>query len=493
MGLASFLSLVIITLVFYIGAVRKKSAGRTFYAASLSAIALALLFELTVNGVTIQPPHWAEVSLTFVAYLVISFAILKALDLLLIEDILIEKQGRYIPPVLRLIVVMIGVAIAGLILLRVVLEVDPLALIALPTVATAVIGFALKDVIARLVSGIQLGSIINIGDWVTVMEKEGVVTDIGFDYVTIKTRANDEITLPNDVIAESQIVNHSRPDNVRASCIFVRAHYAHPPMQVKEILVNSAAAVPGVVEHPAPFSVVHKFEESAIVYKLKFYLTDYANLERIEGEVRTYVWYAFQRHGIEIPFPQRVVHMTHLPDASSLRTVELAEIEDKLRAVDFLAGLDAQSLRLLAEQAQRRVYLPAEYIVREGEQGDEFFVVMNGDANVIIQSGNEIVPVVNLTKGQFFGEMSLLTGSPRSATVQAQSQLTVIVIGRGAMSHVLSQNPTLAKHFGEILTARQSELIATRESADRAAKLMTGTADGRSLTAKILKFFGLAS
>jgi small-conductance mechanosensitive channel/CRP-like cAMP-binding protein len=489
MGFASILGLIVIGLLVYLGAVRKKPAGPEFYAGCLSAILLVLLLELASQGFIVQVPRRAQPWLTFIAYLAVSFVILKTLDLLFIEDYLIEKLEKYIPRILRMIILLVGLTVAGLILLRVVLEVDPLALIALPTIATAVVGFALKDVIARLASGIQLGRMIHVGDWVTLMDKEGVVTDLAFDYITIKTRTLDYIMLPNDVISQSKIINHSRPESLSARAIFVEANYAHPPMQVKQILTQSALAVPGVVATPAPISYVVEFKESGVAYKLKFYLTDYANRERIEGEVMAYVWYAFQRNGIEIPYPQRVVHMTQAPDLTALRTIELAGIEEQFRAIDFLAVLDAQALHLLAEHAQKRVYLPGEPVVREGEPGEELFVVMEGEADVVIKAGDQTAPVATLKKGQFFGEMSLLTGAPRSATVQAKSQLTVAVIGKNAMSQVISRNPNLAGQFGTMLAARQSELATTRETADRAARLRPAAEDGKSLTARILKFF----
>jgi small-conductance mechanosensitive channel len=492
MGLASILGLMIVGLLILVGAVRKKPAGPDFYAGCLSAILLTLLLELTVQGVTPPAPQWVQASLTFATYLVMSFVVLKTLDLLFIGDYLVEKKGTYIPRILRLIILLVGVILAGLVLLRVVLEVDPLTLVALPTIATAVVGFALKDVIARLASGIQLGRMLHVGDWVTLMEKEGVVTDIAFDYITIKTRAHDHVILPNDVVAQSKIINHSRPENRHASSIFVEANYAHAPVQVKQILMQAAAAVPGVIAHPAPISFINEFKESGIAYKLKFYLTDFANRERIEGEVMAYVWYAFHRNGIEIPYPQRVVHTTPAPDLTALRVSELARIEEQLHAVDFLAVLDPQTLHVLTEQAQKRVYLPGELVVREGEPGEELFVIMEGEADVVIKTGEEIMAVATLKKGQFFGEMSLLTGAPRSATVRAKSQLIVIVVGKGAMSEVLARHRDLANQFGTILAARQSELAATREHLDRAAKLRLSAEAEKSLTAKILKFFGLS-
>ena len=186
------------------------------------------------------------------------------------------------------------------------------------------------------------------------------------------------------------------------------------------------------------------------------------------------------------------MHTTPTPDLTTRRTIELAGIEEQFRGINFLSVLDAESMRLLAEHAQKRVYLPGEVVVREGEPGEEFFLVMEGEADVVTKTGDQTTPVATLKKGQFFGEMSLLTGAPRSATVQVRSQLTVTVIGKGAMSQVLSRSRDLADHFGTILAARQSELASTREAADHAARQMAAAGDRHSLTMKILKFFGLA-
>ena len=489
MGLASIFSLTVIGILLSLGSVRKKPAGMGFYAGCLSAALLVLLLELTAQGVIAQVPHGAQAWLTFVAYLVMAFITLKTLDLLFIEDYLVEKQGKYIPRILRLIFLFIGLTLSGLVLLRAVLNVDPLALIAFPTIATAVVGFALKDVIARLVSGIALGRKIHVGDWVTLMDKEGIVTDIALAYITIRTRAHDDVMLPNDVISQSKIINHSRPESLHASTVQVEANYAHPPLQVTQILTQSAAAVPGVIAHPPPISFVQEFKDSGIGYKLKFYLTDYASRERIEGEVRAYVWYAFQRNGIEIPYPQRVVHMPQAPDPTARRAIERARIEEQFHTIDFLAVLDADALHLLADHAQTRVYLPGELIAREGEPGEELFVVMEGEADVVIKTGDQTTTVATLKPGQFFGEMSLLTGDPRSATVLAKSQLTVTVVGKAAMSQVISLNPSLVDQFSRILTARQSALATTRETLDRAAQLSPDAGNGESLTRRILKFF----
>ncbi|MCS6294134.1 MAG: hypothetical protein H8J66_13775, partial [Nitrospira sp.] len=142
MGIASILGLITIGLLAYLGAVRKKPAGVEFYAGCLSTILLVLLLELTTQGLISHVPQWAQPWLAFIAYLATCFVILKTLDLLFIEDYLVEKRGKYIPRMLRLIFLLVGVTLTGLVLLRAVLDMDPLTLIALPTIATAVVGFA---------------------------------------------------------------------------------------------------------------------------------------------------------------------------------------------------------------------------------------------------------------------------------------------------------------------------------------------------------------
>ncbi len=476
----------------FLSTIRRKKIGLGPVATCVWAIALMVIMELADNGIIAWLPAVFQPWLAFVAYLGLVFVFLKILDLLLIEDYLIVKRELYIPHVLRLLGVLVGLGLAGLLLLRFVLDVNVLALIAVPTVATAVVGFALKDVIARFASGIELGRIIRVGDWVTLMGKEGVITNITLNYVTIKTRGWDYVNLPNDAVTQAEIVNHSRPEGETAGTLAIEAGYGHPPMFVKQVLIEAAAAAPGVAPHPAPICFLQEFKESGIEYRLRFWLTDYARREQIAGEVMAYVWYAFKRHNIELPFPKRVVTMTQPSDAQAARQAEIGEFLRHLTAIDFLALLSEAEHRRLAECAEKRVYMPGELVVREGDEGSEFFVVMGGSADVEISAGGQVTKVASIAGANFFGEMSLLTGAPRSATVRATSPLTVLVIGKEAMRQVLANNQSLVERFGETLAQRQADLASRRESAAKSSLQERGAADSRSFASRILNFFGLA-
>jgi small-conductance mechanosensitive channel/CRP-like cAMP-binding protein len=489
-GVSLTFGLLFLIFLLYLSLARGKKIGLAPYTACLGAILLMGASELAEGGYIPWIIPSAHPWLAFVAYLGLVFVFLKILDLVLVEDYFIARRELYIPHILRLLGVIVGLGLAGLVLLRLVLDVNVLALIALPTVATAVIGFALKDVIARFASGLELGRIIRVGDWVTLMGKEGVITNVTLNYVTIKTRGWDYVNLPNDAVSQTEIVNHSRPEGVTARTLTIEAGYDHPPLFVKKVLMEAAAAAPGVAPHPPPVAFVHEFKESGIEYKLRFWLTDYARRERIAGDVMAYAWYAFKRQNIELPFPKRVVTMTQPPDAQAARQAEIAEFLRQLLAIDFLAVLSEPEHRRLAEYGEKRVYMPGEFVVREGEEGAEFFVVMSGTADVEISAGGQTMTVASISTPDFFGEMSLLTGAPRSATVRATSPLTVLVVGKEAMGQVLANNHSLVERFGETLAQRQSALASHRESAAKSHKPEAGS-DSRSLASRILKFFGL--
>lgn len=483
--------LLFLLVLLFLSTVRRKNIGPGPVAACLGAIVLMGVMELADKGFISWIAPALQPWIAFVAYLGLVFVFLKILDLALVEDYLIAKRELYIPQVLRLLGVLVGLGLAGLLLLRFVLDVNVLALIAVPTVATAVVGFALKDVIARFASGIELGRIIRVGDWVTLMGKEGVITDINLNYVTIKTRSWDYVSLPNDAVTQAEVVNHSRPEGITARTLTIEAGYAHPPLLVKQVLTEAAAATPGVAPHPPPVSFVHEFKESGIEYKLRFWLTDFARRERIAGEVNAYIWYAFKRHGIEIPYPQRVLHHAAGPDRAAARAAEVDEFLGHLRSTSFLAVLNEEEHRRLAEGAEKRIFMPGELVVREGDEGSEFFVVMSGTADVEISAGGQTTKVASIGRDDFFGEMSLLTGAARSATVRAATPLTVLVVGKEHMAAVLANNQSLVERFGETLAERQSALASHRESAAKPRK-QDANADSRSIASRILKFFGLA-
>lgn len=493
LGVTLTLAVVLFGVYYFMSRKRAKKVPGYFFATYIVTLSLYVLLILNESELVWFVDLWdvAYLWTKFAAYLGTAFYLLKAADLLLVEDYLVAKKGMHIPELLRLLLVISGLAASALVFLRTVMGINVVALVAIPTAATAVIGFALQDTLKRFFAGLMLGKLIRVGDWVCVAGKEGRVVKVDLGHVTIMTRDGDQVTIPNNVVVQQDILNYSKPTTKHARTTLVEAAYGVPPMQVQAILIEAAKAVPGVLHDPEPEAFIVAFQDSAIQYRLRFWIKDYARMQDIEGQALAYVWYAFQRHGVEIPYPQRTIHMTKAPDETAIQASKRERILKALRRIEFLSVLGPEELDVVAGEAKIQIYLPGEVVVRQGDVGTEFFFILDGQAEVRRGEGETGATVAALNPVQFFGEMALLTGEPRSATIVAQTRLEVLVISKEALARPIMVNPVLAERIGGILAERKAEMSSQQErSAHRGEPARDLAEQSRTLGSRIRKFFG---
>jgi small-conductance mechanosensitive channel/CRP-like cAMP-binding protein len=492
-GATTILAVILFGVYFFIAHKRAKHVPWNFFALFMGTLVLYIILILDESQLPFLQAIdlWKGASLwvKFSAYLATAFFLIKATDLLFVEDFLIAKKGFYIPELLRLLFLVTGLAIAALVFLRTVVGINVIALVAIPTALTAIIGFALQDTIKRFFAGITLGKLMRAGDWVMVAGREGRVADVDLGHLTIMTREDDLVMIPNDIVLQRDILNYNRPTTSHARSVLVDAAYNASPVDVQGILVEAAKAVSGVLKEPAPRAFTSAFKESSIQYCLKYWIDDYAKSPELDSQVLTYVWNAFKRHGIEIPFPQRTVQL--LKPEAVLATVskERERIAEGLRRVDFLSVLTPAELQSLAEDATIRAYMPGEVVVHQGDEGSELFFILSGHVDVHRGEGPHSV-VATLNPLQFFGEMSLLTGERRTATIMAKTRLEVLVVHKESLARSLKSNPLLVERMSRVLVQRKTDLVAHEE---RAAKQNEERVDPvQSLGNRIRKFFGLS-
>jgi len=466
--------------------------GRSAPAFLFYAGGLGLVFILATlaarSGLVSHLPQLLQAGLDVLAWLGASFFLFTILDTVVIGEWLIARGHRYIPDVVRHLLIGAEVVAAGVLILWLVTGINLVALVALPTVAAAMVGVALKDTVTRFFAGIELGKMVKVGDWITVLEREGIVTHIGMEHVTLLTRTHDCVTLANDLVIQSGVTNFTRPTTTHFCNVFVEAAYRIAPEQVCAALLEAATAVPGVLPEPKATALVVAFNESAIQYRIKFPIADYAQRDVIESMMRTYIWHAFARKGIEIPFPQRVVHTS--VDGEDQHKVQMIErIMAQLAAVDFLATLDAKQLELLAQEARWECYLVGEQVVRQGDPGEVLYLIVSGQADVRLEQGGLSSTVTTLGSGQFFGEMSLLTGEPRSATVVATTELSLIAVGKDALMQVVQDDRRMLERIGEVVARRQVTTAAAKAQLSREVAPLSTATQTRSLVERIQSFF----
>ena len=364
------------------------------------------------------------------------------------------------------------------------------------TVISAVLGFALQDVLKNIFAGLSLQSEapFDTGDWLVVDGEPRQVLEMTWRSTHLRNSLGVEFREPNANIANARIVNLGSGSIAMGFEVEVGVAYGAPPRQVKDTLERAVHTCSSVAASPPAFAHLAGFGDSAVLYRLRFWSTRVHSLTRTFDEVRTRVWYQLKRDGFTIPFPIRTVEYKAAEKIVREQESTLAQRAlELLGRIDFLAALPEEPRQRLAAGARHRHYDAGEKLVVEGEHGDSLLVLARGAVSVSKSGadiGDSTVQLAELHEGDFVGEMSLLTGAPRSATVSAEGAVEVFELDRAALAPVLQRDPALAETLSRVLGARVAATVARFEDR-RDALSKTAAVEQRSILSKIRNLFGL--
>jgi len=336
-------------------------------------------------------------------------------------------------------------------------------------VGTVILGFALQETLANFFAGVSLLTerIYTPGDWIALGETEGEVLRISRRSTQIRTRTHDILTLANRQIGAGPVRNLSRPDGLHAEFVVVSAPYDAPPNKVRAALAAAAQACPQVLREPAPRIRLHRYGDSGIDYQLKIFMRDVAGAPDIRSAVQVQVWYEFRRADISFPYPVR--ELRRLPDAAPTQLTP-ETVRASLQATSLFAALPDPVLQELATGTRTLDYADGEGIVEEGAPGDACYVVYAGRVVVSVAGASAQRKVAELGPGSLFGEMSLLTGESRSASVHAVGDVRLLALSSGVLGSALQQHADLAQDLAEMVTLRREGLVEARAQLDADTK-----------------------
>ena len=460
----------------------RVKAGIFFAGAYLVSLAALAVFRPPLPG----PAHhdW----LRLLPVLLFSFAVVIVGGLVLFDVVLVRRE---IPRILRDLMQGIAYLITAVVVLTR-SEVDVTKVFTASVLTTAVIGLALQETLGNVMAGLalQLERDLEIGDWISLDDKiAGQIREVRWRATTIVTKNGDLAMIPNTAITRGTIVNYSRPSTAHRQWIHVRVHFRYPPARVREVIVEGVRALPFVRIDPPPDCILHEFKNDACEYSVRYWMDDVRRDDTMDSAVRSAIWYALHRAGMEIPFPSHNVNLTEMNEDRARRKddEEYARRIDVLSQVDVFRALDAERIDRLSRRMKMLIFGPGETILRQGEPGDSLYVVRSGTVAVQIGAGAGKKELATLGPGQFFGEMSLMTGATRTATVVAKSDVDCYVVDKEAFQEIVQEKPELAGTISEILAVRQVAL-GEESSAPHATPT---AAQKNQLVAKIASFFGI--
>jgi small-conductance mechanosensitive channel/CRP-like cAMP-binding protein len=455
LGLLAALVLILLLLVFLPGPNRRLARG--------SVVLLALHLLLLGLRAVFQGDTAVHLALDMTALFLLLASIGRSLFLLITQSRL--TRSLRLPPKIFLDLIQGFIYLFALLITLSAAGVEPTSLFAGSALLTAVIGLSLRDTLGNLFAGLAIHAQrpFEVGDWIQFDADPlhiGQVMEINWRATKVLTTDKVEIIIPNGVLGQAPIVNYTKPEKWLRRAVLVNAPNDVPPERVHRIILAALVGAKGVLERPAPSVVTHNFDDRGVQYRVRFYIDEFGSRGRIEGTVRDRIWYALTRHGIDLPTPLRQVHVHKAGKRAGARKEQsrVAHQVEALRGIDFLDHLPDQARQRLASLAQTRLYADQEVIIRQGEPGDELFIVEQGEVAVSVERpGEPPLEVARLGPRSFFGEMALLTGEPRSATVRAVKECELLVVGKSAFAQVIDAAPDLAERISETIALRHAD------------------------------------
>ena len=457
--------------------------------ALLAAILLAVFLLKTFGLVTAGPrpgQNWGALAIGIAAVLVVT----RFLDYLLFDVAFRLRRQTVAPALLRQLVSLVVFCVAVSFVVKAILpDVNLGGILTTSAIITAVIGLALQDTLGNLFSGLalHLEKSVRVGDMMRAGETYGTVEQLSWRAMKLRTMDGNILLVPNSVAGRERLEIYPRPGLPVARFLRIGLEYDASPVLVRETLESAIRGVAGIARHPARKAYMKSFEPYSVVYELRYWLEDYGNYLEIDSIVRERVWYAVHRAGLHIPIP--FIRQYQYQAGSLAPEPRGSAIEPVVRELDLFAPLSDAERGRIADAAAERRYAPGEIIVREGDRTSSMFVVASGRAGVSIHgAGGDTRPLAVLEVGSAFGEISLLTGEPRTATVRAVTETVLVEIDKATLEPILRENPALCQELEKVIAERRrgaADLFeATREEAAR-------TPERTALAERIARFFGV--
>ncbi|MEO5712352.1 MAG: mechanosensitive ion channel family protein [Luteolibacter sp.] len=373
----------------------------------------------------------------------------------------LPQRGKIpVPIILRQLGGVLVVLVAGSAILKWGYRLELTGLLATSGIAAVILGFAMQDLLSNVIAGfsIHMTRAYRVGDWLLLGDNGNRAEVTEINWRSTRLINNDQISfeIPNSEIVKNRIVNLNYPTAEHGVRMRFGLDYDVPPSHAKQAILAAVGEAQGVIESPAPMVFLHEFGDSSIIYELRIWMRHARLYNATCDEIRTALWYELKRRNIRIPFPIQTLDIRksnepeHFADAKS-RAAEIVGSK-------ALNCLNTDEAAELVKHGKISLYGTREPLVTRGHAGESMFVILDGGVEVVGKTGTgPRIILARLGPGEFFGEMSLLTGAPRNATVRAELDTLVLEIRKKDLSPLIEANPELAGRLGELVELRQQK------------------------------------
>ena len=379
-------------------------------------------------------------------------------------------------------------------------------LIATSAVMTAVLALSLQATLGNVLGGIalQLDDSIHVGDWLQLPSgQQGRIVGIRWRHTVVETRNWDTIIVPNSaLLADNIIILGQRSDQPvqHRMWVYFNVDFRYSPEEVINVVEDAlqSTPIPNVAAFPPPncicFDYARQGADSFAYYAVRYWLTELAADDPTSSQVRVRIYAALKRAGIPLAIPGQTIWASMDDPEHKERKLqrEMAHRVAALEQIEIFAQLGADDRSRLAEGMRPAPFGRGEIITRQDSAAHWLYVLTRGEVEVRVRGESGVEKLVTrMHAPNVFGEMGVMTGERRTASVIAATEVECYRIDKEVFKTVLRNKPELVDVISQVMARRRVELAAVREGLDAEARKRRIKEERTALLDSIQSFFGL--
>ena len=392
-------------------------------------------------------------------WLTLAWCAVRIIDVVIWPVFIERRIGHAVPRLLKDFVRLVIAVTAVGVIVSVVFEKSVTGFLAASGVVGLALGFALRNMIADFFSGIALNleRSFTVGDRVRIENSDltGDIVEINWRTTVILNFTGNFLVIPNSRMASLQVENYHRPVRSHFNWHFLTLDFEVPVERAERVLLAALRhAVESFGVTAAPIARVRLPKDHGMEYIVVYEVPEYRFRGRMRAAVMRSIIHHFAVAGIRFAYPKQNIFTANMPLPS---VDQRPNPHALLQRVPLFAALDDVEMASLAANMSLHQFAAGDAIVEQGEVGASMYLVAEGLLYVYIEQAEtgDLIKVSDLIPGQFFGEIALLTGEPRTATVKAETTALVYEISKESIEFLLDKRPEMADQLAQIIAQRR--------------------------------------
>ena len=409
---------------------------------------------------------------------------------LFLWDGMLAKITQNVPRIIRNILEFFVYVIAVYAVLAWVYDQSMTGFIVSSGVVVGVLGLSFQPILGDVIAGIGLTieRPFSTGDWIEL--ENGIMGEvIGTDWraTQIQTWNHTIHVVPNGKLAGAAIHNYDRPDKVYGFWFYITVSRSVSPTLVKRLLLEAALKADTILDEPSPSVLLWDTEDKPIRYMVFVHCMDYRNSFSARHELLGNAWELFTKAGFNFAAsPQDIeIHRGEVHEASEPEAAVL------IREIPLFEPLSDDERAQLAHDSVIHAFSAGQEIISENDPGGSMYIILSGMVDVRRSlADGRVLDLARLGSYDYFGEMSLLTGEARSASVIARTECQTLEVSKELLAPLMSRRPGIAAEIAQIMAERKlkSELLTSESKKTSVTERLKIYSD--ALTSSIRSFFG---